>query len=60
MGLGIGIQYTLIRKGPMAMGASEDGISCKIMEELNVPNIKFHNQPLNANKPGLKCTNFHT
>ena len=51
--LSIGIQYALLRGGPMSLGASQVAIFAKSMAGLETPDIQFHFQPLSADKPGL-------
>ena len=50
----IGLQYVLLRRGAMAMGASQVCIFARTRSELETPDIQFHFQPLSADKPGLK------
>ena len=54
----IGMQYVFLRKGPMAMGASQVCIFCKTRPELETPDIQFHFQPLSADKPGVAMHPF--
>ena len=51
--LSIGLQYALLRGGPMSLGASQVAIFAKSMAGLETPDIQFHFQPLSADKPGL-------
>ncbi|MFP4536851.1 MAG: GMC family oxidoreductase [Dichotomicrobium sp.] len=50
----IGLEYVLLRRGAMAMGASQVCIFAKTRPELETPDIQFHFQPLSADKPGLE------
>jgi choline dehydrogenase len=50
----IGLQYVLLRRGAMAMGASQVCIFARTRPELDSPDIQFHFQPLSAEKPGLE------
>ncbi len=54
----IGMQYVLLRKGAMAMGASQVCIFCKTHPALERPDIQFHFQPLSADKPGVEMHPF--
>lgn len=54
----IGMQYVFLRKGAMAMGASQVCIFCKTRPELERPDIQFHFQPLSADKPGVEMHPF--
>ena len=56
--IGIGMQYALLRKGPMSLGASQVAIFAKSMEGLETPDIQFHFQPLSADKPGIEMHPF--
>ena len=51
--LSIGMQYALLRQGPMSLGASQVAIFAKSMAGLDTPDIQFHFQPLSADKPGI-------
>ncbi|MGD9784219.1 MAG: GMC family oxidoreductase [Hyphomicrobiaceae bacterium] len=51
--MGIGMQYILLRKGPMSLGASQVCIFARSMPHLETPDIQFHFQPLSADKPGI-------
>ena len=48
----IGVEYLLLRKGPMSMGASQVYAFARTRPELATPDIQFHFQPLSADKPG--------
>jgi choline dehydrogenase len=50
----IGLQYVLLRRGAMAMGASQVCIFARTRRELETPDIQFHFQPLSAEKPGIE------
>ncbi len=54
----IGIQYVLLRRGAMSMGASQVCIFAKTRPELATPDIQFHFQPLSADKPGIEMHPF--
>ncbi len=54
----IGMEYVLLRSGPMAMGASQVCAFTKTRPELQTPDIQFHFQPLSADKPGVKMHPF--
>lgn len=56
--LSIGLQYALLRGGPMSLGASQVAIFAKSMAGLETPDIQFHFQPLSADKPGLVMHDF--
>ncbi|MGC6517479.1 MAG: GMC family oxidoreductase [Candidatus Puniceispirillaceae bacterium] len=56
--LSIGMQYALLRGGPMSLGASQVAIFAKSMAGLDTPDIQFHFQPLSADKPGIKMHPF--
>ncbi|MGD9827864.1 MAG: GMC family oxidoreductase [Hyphomicrobiaceae bacterium] len=51
--LAMGVQYALLRKGPMSLGASQVCIFARSMDWLETPDIQFHFQPLSAEKPGI-------
>ncbi|MEM7300636.1 MAG: GMC family oxidoreductase N-terminal domain-containing protein [Pseudomonadota bacterium] len=48
----IGVQYALMRTGPMTMAASLGTGFLKTRAELDSPDIQFHIQPWSANSPG--------
>ena len=50
---GIGINFALRRRGPMAIGASQVCVFARTLDTLETPDIQFHFQPLSAEKPGL-------
>ena len=54
----IGMEYVLLRSGPMAMGASQVCVFTKTRPELQTPDIQFHFQPLSADKPGVEMHPF--
>ena len=54
----IGLQYVLLRRGAMAMGASQVCIFAKTRPEMATPDIQFHFQPLSADKPGIEMHPF--
>lgn len=56
--IGIGLKYTLFRKGPMSLGASQVCIFAKSTEDAATPDIQFHFQPLSADKPGIEMHPF--
>ena len=51
--LRIGLEYGLLRRGPMSLGASQVTIFAKSATGLETPDIQFHFQPLSADKPGI-------
>ena len=54
----IGLQYLLLRTGPMSMGASQVAAFAKTDPLLETPDIQFHFQPLSADKPGAGLHRF--
>lgn len=54
----IGMQYVLLQRGAMAMGASQVCIFAKTRLEMATPDIQFHFQPLSADKPGIEMHDF--
>ncbi len=50
--MGIGLEYFLKRKGPMAMGVSQVGVFASTPLSPNRPDIQFHIQPLSTEAPG--------
>ncbi|MDD9800409.1 MAG: choline dehydrogenase [Gammaproteobacteria bacterium] len=48
----IGLQYLLLRSGPMTMGASQVCVFARSEENLTRPDIQFHFQPLSSDSPG--------
>lgn len=54
----IGIQYLLLRSGPMAMAASHVSLFTRAMPEAATPDIQFHFQPLSADAPGKGLHSF--
>ncbi|NIP46032.1 MAG: choline dehydrogenase [Gammaproteobacteria bacterium] len=54
----IGLEYILLRTGPMSMGASQVAAFAKTDPMLETPDIQFHFQPLSADKPGAGLHRF--
>ena len=50
--LWIGLQYMLLRTGPLTLAASQVAIFTRSSPEVERPDIQFHMQPLSADKPG--------
>ena len=48
----MGIEYALLRRGPLTMAASQVGVFCRSSPDLEVPDIQFHMQPSSADTPG--------
>jgi choline dehydrogenase len=49
---GMGLQYALFRRGPMAMAPSQLGAFTRSSENFATPNLEFHIQPLSLDKFG--------
>ena len=47
-----GIEFALLRRGPLTLAASQVCIFCRSRPELERPDIQFHIQPLSADSPG--------
>jgi choline dehydrogenase len=56
--LGIGMQYLLRRRGPMAMAASQAYVFCRTRPDLERPDLQFHMQPLSSDNPGQGLHGF--
>lgn len=54
----IGMQYVFNRSGPMSMGASQLGIFARSRQDLEIPDIQYHFQPLSSDKPGIVMHSF--
>jgi choline dehydrogenase-like flavoprotein len=50
--IGIGLQYALLRRGPMSMAPSQLGAFVKSDPALETPNLQYHVQPLTLEKFG--------
>ena len=48
----IGLQYMLLRSGPLTLAASQVAIFTRSGPDADRPDIQFHMQPLSADKPG--------
>src|SRR3546814_536573 len=48
----MGLEYLLLRRGPLTMGASQVCVFARSTPEAATPDIQFHLQPLSADKPG--------
>ena len=48
----IGLQYALLRRGPLTLAASQVAIFTRSSPDVGRPDIQFHMQPLSADKPG--------
>ena len=48
----MGLEYLLLRRGPLTMGASQVCVFARTTPEAATPDIQFHLQPLSADKPG--------
>ena len=48
----VGLQYALLRTGPLTLAASQVAIFTRSAATLTRPDIQFHFQPLSADKPG--------
>ena len=49
---GIGLQYALLRRGPMTMAPSQLGAFARSSGEYDTPNLEYHVQPLSLDKFG--------
>lgn len=56
--LWIGMQYALLRTGPLTLAASQATIFTRSRPDLVRPDIQFHMQPLSADKPGEGAHKF--
>ena len=50
----MGVQYLLMRSGPLAVGINEAGLFTKVMPESKTPDIQFHFASLSADLAGAK------
>src|SRR3546814_18015631 len=48
----MGLEYLLLRRGPLTMGASQVCVFARSTPEAATPDLQFHLQPLSADKPG--------
>jgi len=54
----VGMQYALLRTGPLTLAASQVTIFTRSTPDQPRPDIQFHMQPLSADKPGEGVHNF--
>lgn len=47
-----GMNYMFRRRGPLTLAASQVCVFCRSKEDIEIPDIQFHMQPLSADKPG--------
>ncbi len=47
-----GMNYMFRRRGPLTLAASQVCVFCRSKDDMQVPDIQFHMQPLSADKPG--------
>ncbi len=56
--LSAGLQYALLRKGPLSMAASQVYAFCRTRLANERPDIQYHFQPLSSDSPGEGLNNF--
>ncbi len=56
--LGMGLQYFLLRRGPLTMSPSQLGLFAKSDPSRETPNLEFHVQPLSLDKFGDPLHDF--
>lgn len=54
----IGLQYALMRSGPMSMAPSQFGMFTKSDASLETPDLEYHVQPLSTNRLGEPLHDF--
>jgi choline dehydrogenase-like flavoprotein len=54
----MGLQYALLRRGPMTMAPSQMGGFARTSPEFKTPNVEFHVQPLSLDKFGEPLHRF--
>ncbi len=56
--LKMGVEYALLRRGPLTMAPSQLGIFARSSERYATPNLEFHVQPLSLDKFGEPLHDF--